>query len=178
MANLLSNSTFEAGGTGGNFDGGAEADDGTSDTFTSWTNSGVDDGNGNKVEATATKQGGSYAVKISYGTASCYTYQAATVVPGRRYKLTFYSRGDGSVGGRYAVYDVTGSAWITTATATGVTSTTYTLVTAYFVVPSNCISARIDFMSPSASGVAYFDTASLDAAFEGTAYKPSMGMRM
>lgn len=157
----ISNPGFETGGTGGNFNAGAEVDDGTSDTFTDWTVS-KNDGAGDKCEATATKHAGSYAVKLT-NTAGQSTIKTAnlTVTGGSAMSLTFWARGDGSVAGQYLVYDVTNAADIVAALSTGVTAATYAQVTKTFTVPATCVSLYIQFLAPAAAGVAYVDDVAL-----------------
>jgi len=154
---LVTNGGFEIGGTGDNFNGGAEVDDGTSDTFTGWTNVSVNDGAGDKIEATATKKTQSYAVKLTRTTQTTYMYQYISVTAGRVYKLSFWARGDGANAGEYRLYDVQNAAWIISTTSTGVSGATYTEVTVVFTVPSGCTQVSIHLRSTSVAGTAYFD---------------------
>lgn len=162
MTELLSNGTFEAGGTGGDFDGGAEVDDGATDIFTGWTN---DEAGTGKIEATATKHGGNYACKITTGDNSSirvYQNEADANNAGKKMRLSFWTRGDGTYSGRYRIYDVTNGANIVSTTDTGVTGATYTLVTKEFDVPATCESVRVYLNgSVTATAVVYFDDASL-----------------
>lgn len=146
-SNLISNSGFETySGT---------QDDGTADTFTDWT---VDNATG-KVEATATVNGGTNAVKLVYsvGPAITQIYRAITVGSEKTYRLKFYTRGDGTVGGRYAVYDNTNGAYIRSIVATNETSTSYDLVTYDFQSPAGCTEIIIYFLCSTAAGTVYFD---------------------
>lgn len=158
----IANPGFETGGTGDNFNGGTEVDDGTSDNFTTWTEAGVNDGAGDKCEATATKKSGSYAVMFTYTTAQTSVQSAnLTVTAGSAMSLTFWARGDATVAGQYLVYDVTNGADIVAATTTGVTAATYAQVTKAFTVPAGCVSLYLKFMGPVASGVSYVDDVAL-----------------
>jgi len=157
----IGNSGFETGGTGDDFNGGAEVDDGTSDDFTDWTevNSDVD---GDKTEATATKQAGSYAVKLIFGIAESSVQSGnLTVVPGETLKLAFQARGDAILAGQYQIYDVSNAGDIQAKATTGVTAAAYAEVTQSFTVPSGCTSLYVKFYSPGAAGTAYVDAVSL-----------------
>lgn len=146
-------------------------DDGTSDTFTGWDNAYVNDGAGNKVESTATAQAGSKAVKLTFGTGWPYMYQGFIVQPGSWYKLTFYTRGDGTKAGYYHAYLYNAS---TTQTiqekSTGVTGTTYTLVTLYFQAPADYYNGFLILGAPLTAGTAYYDTVSLKQITSPTTY--------
>ena len=153
-SNLLSNPSFET------FTG--TEDDATSDTFSNWTNYNVDDGNGNSVLAVTTAQAGSYAVKITNGNDPDATIVAyPTVEAGKPCRLTFYTRGDGSVDGRFYVYDDTNSTPIINTTSTGITGSTYTIYRAHFIVPAGCTQLAVRFFAPSSSGDAYYDNVEL-----------------
>ena len=156
---LLSNAGFETAGTGG------------ADIFASWTETA---GDGAVADETGSKHAGAHAVKLTAGATSNTTvYQAVTVRPGFTYDLTFYTRGDGTHDGKYSIYDATNAANIVAATDTGVTGTSYTLVTKQFTAPAGCVSVRITLGCPVENGgVAYFDDASVlpaDFAFDAEA---------
>lgn len=172
-ADLLSNSGFETGGTGGNFNAGAEIDDGTSDTWTGWGTDYVNDGAGNKIEATATKYIGNYAIKITYTTAAPVMYQTAiSVTAGQMYKLSMYTRGDGTQAGRYSIYDVTNGVYFVPITSTGITGTAYTAVTHIFAAPAGCAAIEIALHGPAAAGTVYFDAISIiDASGDTDTYQ-------
>lgn len=109
-----------------------------------------------------TPHAGSYSVKIQQGV-SDDTYimsDAFTVTPGVTYHLTFYTKTDaGDNAGRYAVWDSTNSAWITSWTTTGITGTTWTQVSTSFQAPAGCLLAKVGFRSSTtATDWAYFDT--------------------
>ena len=156
---VVYNGTFEAGGTGGDFNGGAEADDGTSDDFDNMVEV-TDDGNGDKVEATATQHGGTYAVMITRGTGTPANIRSENIVavPGEVMTWSLWTRGDGTYAGRYGVYDVTNAAWITAATTTGITAATYAEITPTFTVPAGCVAIRLyGFCNTTNTSVVYFD---------------------
>jgi len=138
-------------------------DDGTSDDFANWTEA-TDDGNGDKVEATATAHAGSYAVKLTRGTGTqaSITSESRAATAGKMMRLAFYTRGDGTYAGRYRIYDVTNSENIVPATSTAITGETYTQVIVYFTVPAGCANINVRFLAPSTdTGVAYFDVVAL-----------------
>lgn len=126
------------------------------DIWASWTESA---GDGALANETSLQRTGNDACKATAGsTANTYTKQAVTVIPGKKYKVTFWTRGDGTYGGRYKVYDATGAADILDLRATGITGTSYALVTGMFTAPSGCISAELYLYCPSTdTGVVYFD---------------------
>lgn len=151
------NPGFETGGTGGDFDGGAEADDGASDTFNSWTNQSVNDANGNKVEATTTVAAGSYAIKLSYGTGFCQARQDIVgLTAGQLLYSTFWTRGDGSQEGRYGIECPNGGALLVGGN-TGVSGAVYTDLKALTAVRAGETSIRAYIRNPSGVGTAYFD---------------------
>ncbi|MBU1940519.1 MAG: hypothetical protein KKC68_01985, partial [Candidatus Thermoplasmatota archaeon] len=132
---LLSNEGFET------YTG--TQDDGTSDTFTPWSPTGVNDPSGNKVEATATVNGGSNAVKLTETTSQVSIIQDFSVTAGKLYKVNFYTRGDGSNNGVYSFYDLTNGQSLMANISTGVSGTTYTEKSIYVTAPSGCSSIRI-----------------------------------
>lgn len=172
---LISNGGFETGGTGGDFNSGSEVDDGTSDTFTSWSNSAVDDGANNKVEATATAQAGSYAVKLRNASALTYVYQSFAITAGNTYKMTVQARGNGVVAGYwYANYtdEATGENVLSEIGATP-TSTSYAAQTIYFSIPSTAraSAATLLLVSPTTTGICYYDAASVKRIVEPDTYQ-------
>lgn len=157
---LVGNPGFETGGTGGDFNGGTEVDDGTSDNFTTWNelNSAT-----NKTEATATAHSGSYALKIvSDGSFPERVEGNASVTAGELYKASFWARGSGGVQGQYAIRDVTAGAYIIPFTDTGVAGDTYTQVVVYFTAPAGCSTASLWLGDAvSRAGTWYYDDASI-----------------
>ena len=163
QTNLIQNPGFETGGTGDDFDGGAEIDDGVSDTFTGWAVAGV--GGGDLVEATATVHAGAVAVKLTRGNDGCWTSNwpaPATVVSGALYTLTLWSRGDGVIDGNERLFDITNNAYLWNATAIGNTTAVYARYLRLFAAPTGCISMRLTLYSNlTVNGVAYLDDASI-----------------
>ncbi len=79
-----------------------------------------------------------------------------------QYRLSFWARGNGSVAGRYEVWDVTAGASIVAVTSTGVTGTTYTQVNVDFTTPAGCTGVQIWFMCANTNGAStWFDDVSL-----------------
>lgn len=142
--NLLSNPGFETAGVGG------------ADIWASWVETA---GDGTLANETTLKHEGSDAAKMTAGAGvNTSIQQNITVVAGKQYKLRFWTRGDGTYGGRYKVYDNDNAANIINLTATGVTGTTYTVVAVSFAAPSGCTSAFVRLQCPSTdTGIAYFD---------------------
>lgn len=146
--NIMSDGDFEAGSSSG-----------TSRVFTSWTQ--TDSGAGDIEEETSSHHNGTRSVKLT--TASSATVEIsqteAGLTAGDKYLLTYWSKGDGSVGLRHQVYDNTGSANII-ATAndnSGNTTANWAQTAVQFTLPTSCVSVRIKFLSPHANGVAYVD---------------------
>jgi hypothetical protein len=137
-------------------------DNGVDDTLTGWTNTGL--GAGDIIEATATVHTGTNAIKLTYGNDGCLVTQQRTVVPGQRYNIVLWSRGDAIVGGRYGVWDVTNGAHIISPAATGNTTATYARVQAAFTVPVGCIAILMRLLSATANGDVYFDDVSVRLA--------------
>lgn len=144
-------------------------DDGTSDTFTDWTTGNINDGIGDKVEATATKYAGTNAVKItqtSVDASAPYIRQAYAGTAGRLYRFRCYTRGDGALDGRYwLTYEKADLSWgnMSGVVATGVTDATYSLLTVYFTIPlADSTGAATGnfriFLYAKQGGVAYFDS--------------------
>ena len=146
---LLSNTGFETAGAGG------------SDVFAGWTEFTV--GGGSLSDETSLVHSGSHALKIgTTGNWGNRETQVVAVTAGKLYKYSFWTRGDGTRAGGYQVFNNTGATDIITAT-TGITGTTYQLVTGYFIAPSGCGSVTFYLHGPlsgATTGV-YFDDASL-----------------
>lgn len=152
---ITTNAGFETGGTGDNFNGGAEIDDGTSDTFVDWYTVAINDGLGNKAEATATVKSGSVAVKLQRTTATPNVNRDPAVTVGRVYKLSYWARGDGTRAGN-VLYGNLGLGL----TSTGITDTTYAEVSHYgTALAANGV---LYLTSPTAPGIAYFDDIALE----------------
>jgi len=88
--------------------------------------------------------------------------QTVTVEAATKYRLTIWTRGDATNGGRFGVYDVTHSAHIRAKRATGIKSETYASILYTFTTPAECTSLRVDLWCPATEGgIAYFDDISL-----------------
>ena len=156
-AEKCTNGDMESGGTGGDFNGGAEIDDGTSDTFTNWTNESVNDGLGNKSEATATVHGGSVAVKQTRTTAVARPLKLMTgLTTGGVYKLNAWVRGNGTVGPYYYIYDADNNVYMVVSAELNKT-VTYGEVSKYITLPSGCTRIRFAFAPSAVGGVTYGD---------------------
>jgi hypothetical protein len=129
--------------------------DGTT-PFASWVGT---PGDGVIAQETTLVHGDSYAAKLTSGaTSNTKLSQVEAVTAVGAYQLRFWTRGNGTYAGRYAVYDVTNSAYIIAATSTGNITTTYSQVTTQFITPAGCVSIRIELWCPSTNGgIAYFD---------------------
>lgn len=133
--------------------------------FTSWSKNA---GSAGTVAAESTiVHAGTYSAKLIKGDEVEYypqVMQTIAVSAETAYRLTFWTRGDGSHGGRYRVYDNTNASYIRTAVATGVTGTDWEQVTYDFTTPAGCVSLFIMFSCDTDVGTAaYFDDASLVA---------------
>jgi hypothetical protein len=103
--------------------------------------------------------GGAKAAKLTAGSsANTYLFENIRCNPSSTVTLKFWTRGDGTYAGRYAVRNWTTQAWIVSLKTTGVTGTDYTEVTEVISVPATCNVIQIYFYCPSTnSGIAYFD---------------------
>lgn len=152
-SNLVLNGGFEAAGGGG------------ADVFANWVETAG--GTGSSItNDTVVFHGGAHAVKLTSGSlgASPSVSQVFTITGGVSYSLSFWTRGDGSAAGLYAVWDVTNSSWITTATSTGVSAATWTKVYVTFKPPAGCTSVQVYFYAATGSHFAHFDDVNLAEA--------------
>lgn len=141
---------------------------GVQDIFLDWTENA---GAGIIARDTAVKNSGAASCRITFGGAGGqHIIQYLPLRSGQRHRLSFYTRGDGSVGGSYQVRDSTNAAAIIGITSTGITGTTWTQVTVDFTVPTNCREVEIYFLGPGSAGSAYFDDVSLKQ-YQDTALK-------
>lgn len=147
-SDLLTNGDFETLGAG------------DPDFFASWTE--FENGDSVIADETTNVHGGGHAFKGTFvTTGSCYVYQDFSVTAGTNYVLDWWTRGDGSVGGNYRIYDVSNAADIVATTATGVTGSTYVNLSVEFTAPPGCSSIRIYLFSPASAGDAYHDDATV-----------------
>lgn len=157
----IDDTTFTYANTGS--DVGSGADTGgtiTTDVFGSWAEESSD---GYITKNSASPHGGTYDAKLTAGAAALTRiYQYFTTTASTRYKLTFWTKGDGTNAGVYYVYDATNSAYLVLPGTTGVTSGTYTQVTKYFTTAAGGISTIIYLRCPAVDGgIAYFDDISI-----------------
>lgn len=127
---------------------------------------------------------GSHAAKLTAG-ASRNSYVKASnvssggngcnVIPGMACELKFWTRGDGTYAGRYAVYDNTNGGWIRSTVSTGISGTTYTEVTYPFTIPAGCYMILLYLWCPgTAGGISYFDDVSITCNYPlSGVYQPS-----
>lgn len=143
---MLTNGGFETDGAGG------------ADVFAGWTET-AGDGAIAKTTTAGEFNGGAAAAKLTTGASvNTLVKQNIVAIPGNVYRLTFYTRGDGTHGGGYNVYDTTNSAFIVTNTATGVTGTSYQAVTVTFTAPAACVTVTINLKCGAvAADVVYYD---------------------
>lgn len=156
----VNNAGFETGGTGGDFDGGAEVDDGTTDNFDGWSENNTDADD--LIEATATTHGltGSYASKLTRTDADVWLWQTVTVTASTDYIFTFWCAGDGTNKPRYRLRDSTGGADIVATTEVNHTATSYLKVEVSFTTPVGCVDLGIGLYTANANGsVVYYDGA-------------------
>ena len=147
-ADLLSNSGFETAGAGG------------VDVFANWVET-IVIGLSTVERAIDSVSEGTYSCKFTKGEGDAKgVYQDITVIPGKLYRLLFYTRGDATNAGSYSVYDITNSADIVAEVTTGITGTSYSAVSNLFVTPVDCVSIRVTLLGGSA-GVVYFDDVSV-----------------
>jgi len=107
------------------------------------------------IERSATSHGGSDAVKVVGGGE---IKQEVVTDPEDYHQFTFWSKGDGSNGVAYQIYDVTNSAEIES--GYGTTSTTYTKTAVNYYVPAGCVLLRVTFTGND-DAVVYVDDASI-----------------
>jgi len=138
-------------------------DDGVSDTFSGWNLSAVNDGLGDKAEATATVQGGANALKLTYTTTRPVAGHTRNVSAATWLQCLAYSRGDGSPNsdGLFYLWDNTNYNSLFYGT-TGVTGVAYQLVVRTTRTPGNC--TQVIFFAAGSGGagkVCYYDDCSL-----------------
>jgi len=142
--NLLANGGFETAGAGG------------ADIWANWSET-VGAGAALANETVLVHEGAD-AAKMTQGAASAYVSQSITIIPGKKYRVRFYTRGDGTHGGRYQLWDAVNGAYIISQTATGVTGATYTAIVKECTAPAGCTTAILSLISPTtAGGICYFD---------------------
>lgn len=153
---LVSNPGFELDGSGTTFHDWNETIGGT-DTIT--------------AENTLMARG-SQAAKITYSNnGTTYVSQGWKVAPNTAYRISFYSRGDGTREGRYVVRDDTAGSDIIALTATGNTTTSYRRVSVDITTPAACVLMTLRLYAPSAAGSVYYDDATAQQLRDGNPIK-------
>jgi hypothetical protein len=137
--------------------------EGTTTTLLDWTDS-VGTGAIARTTTAGEFRSGTAAVKLTAGaTKNTSTSQTTNYIePEAQYTLSFWTRGDGTNAGRYAVTDRTHSTLILAYTATGVTGTDWVEVTHTFIAPAGCTRVQLSVRCPDVDGgFACFDDVSL-----------------
>ncbi len=137
--NHLLNTGFEAAGAGG------------ADVFASWTENA---GTGSITQLAPGRSSlSAYCCRLTAGAGlDTYVYQDFAVVPERDYALSFWSRGDGSYGGRCRIYDNIGAGDIIALPGTGNEENVYYQQAIGFTTPAACTSVGIYLYCPGRSG--------------------------
>jgi len=92
--------------------------------------------------------------------------QDVSVISGRNYTLTYWTKNDASHPGRYRLYDLTSGANIVAATDTS-SSADWIKDTVDFTAPINCSAVRVFFLCPNTSTEdAWFDLASIKLKYD------------
>lgn len=154
-ANEQLNPGFETAGGGG------------ADVFANWTETTF---HGTISQDSDVFRSGAASCKITSTGDGDYDYVGiyipGGVVAGETFKLTFWTRGDGNVAGKYSVYDFTNGVHIIEPTTTGIIGTTWTQVTVEWEIPVGCVACSYALHKTEASsGSVYFDDVSLVETF-------------
>lgn len=130
--------------------------------FEGWGEIGTD---GTVTRSGTAMPGGLYSAAVTAGPST--NKQVGTSVrvrPGVTYDWIFWTRGSGTVAGRYEVRNNADDSSIVALLSTGVTGTTWTQKTVQFTAPAGCNSVSIRLRCPTTNGqTAYFDNASMKA---------------
>ncbi len=149
--NLLSNPGFETAGAGG------------ADVFGSWLEKTDYSPDSNISDEGVLVHGGAHACQLDNTISHLvYVQQFLSTIPGHRYRLSVWTRGDGSNSGRFAIFDETHvSDIIPFAQSCGITGTAYVRFTYDFTAPAGCVLISLSLAAPSGVGTAYFDDVSV-----------------
>lgn len=102
------------------------------------------------------------------GSGNTYLYQDITVESNCGYRIKFTSCGNGSVGGRYRIYDVDNGADIVPITGTDNTGLgQFRNVTEEITTPGGCTTLRLYFYAPSTAGWSVFDSVDVKKVVDG-----------
>jgi hypothetical protein len=169
---LLANPGFETAGGGG------------VDVLAGWSEQAGDGTIARSISAGEFRSGAAALKHTAGAIFNGFFYQnVGSIVPGNRYRLSFWTRGDGGSAGGYAIRDVTNGAYLPGRTSTGVTGTAFQQVTVEFNAPAGCRSIAVYLYTPTAAGgFACYDDVSLsgvDNPFsawygDGTNYLPAL----
>lgn len=142
--NLLLNPGFETPGAGG------------ADIWANWIETASDGALANEVVVIHQEVD---ACKMTAGVLSdTRVNQLFVATPGQRYRLRFWTQGDGVNAGVYHVWDATNGADIIGITSTGVTGAAYGMVSVEFTAPAGCISINVFLRCPPVNGgICYYD---------------------
>ena len=157
--NLYTNPGFETAGAGG------------ADVFDDWTEIATDGAIARTTTAGEFRSGAA-ARKLTAGAGvSTKVTKTVTVTAGTTYLLRFYTRGDGTNAGRFALYDGSNAADIIALRSTGVTSASFNLCSYYFTAPAGCALVQITLQCPAGDTQwACFDDTSLVALSSANIY--------
>lgn len=139
--NRISNPGFESAGGGG------------ADIWANWVESA---GDGALAEENVIVHVGAAAASITAGaSANTSIYQDVTVSECNTYTLSFYVYGDGANSGRYDLYDLSNSAYITSVTSFNKTAEAWSSFNVNFTTPDDCTSVRARIYCPTVN-LSYF----------------------
>lgn len=138
------------------------------DLFEGWGELGSD---GSVARTSGDKHSGTYSCAIAAGpSANTQVGNTFKVRAGKKYKLSFWTRGDGTSGGRYEIFNNNTNTNILGLTNTGVISSTWSQITYDFTAPDGCHSVSVRLRCPSTLwGLVYYDDVSL-RAYENTEF--------
>ena len=123
--------------------------------FQSWTQS--DEGVTIFDEGTIVKTGSHACKMVRSASGIKNVQQTHSVVAGERYRLSFWTRGDGSQAARFEVLDVTNDVGIIPIRSTAIRGTVYTEVTVDFTIPTGCVQFKLFLYNSPSDGSVYFD---------------------
>ena len=107
---------------------------------------------GTITKDTTTQHGGSNAVKITHGNSTNWyearIIQDVSVTSSLKATLKFWTKGDGTNAGSYAIYDNTNAHYIVDNISTSVTSANWSLVTKQITIPAGCTSIKLSLCAP------------------------------
>ena len=151
VVGTILNPGFEIAGAGG------------ADVFFDWTEAGT----GTITDETSIVHSGGHAAKLAtaiFPNTAGLNHEI-TVAESVNYILSFWSRGDGTNAGRYAIFDNTNAEYIVFTESTLITGAAYEYFSKSFTTPSGCVSIQVYLSSPNISGgYAYFDDFTMTCA--------------